>query len=295
MTAPLSHRLQLISWTGIRRQDWVRTGRSCRGLVGKKESVWRTRAWPSLAGLHAQLLSVGRLVWLRFRAGVGPAVKGGHRAPFAVCVQAAIRRVVWLELAVPLGLLQCTNCSSTNRQKDKHNKYHSHEILHIATERLQDMMNSSSTYPAAPTVHSASLSHRCLAGGYGFFASCTGCTRWLCLESVLGKPVWQSSVSKNFREPWSNAAVFTCSGKTFHTQKHLYRDNSVTYVGTIPGGKGAKKQISSTACCTLVFNLSDLLVTLTIDTFTYLSVQLLGDYTAKRLWKLFSKTSHLPI
>lgn len=120
-TASLSHRLQLVSWTGIRRQDWVWTGRSCRGLVGKKESVWRTRAWPSLAGLHAQLLSVGRLVWLRFRAGVWPAVKGGHCTPLAVCVQAAIRRVVWLELTAPLGLLQCTNYSSTHRQKDKNN------------------------------------------------------------------------------------------------------------------------------------------------------------------------------
>lgn len=43
--------------------------------------------------------------------------------------------------------------------------------------------------PAAPAEHSASSSHQCLAGGYGFSASYTGCTRWLCLESVLGTPV----------------------------------------------------------------------------------------------------------
>lgn len=69
-----------------------------------------------------------------------------------------------------------------------------------------------------------------------------------------------------------------------------------------------KKQISSmllhhytcrlnyaTACCISVFNLNDLSITSTIDTFISLSVQLLGDYTAKRLWKWFSKTmSHSP-
>lgn len=42
--------------------------------------------------------------------------------------------------------------------------------------------------PAAPAVHSASLDRQYLAGGCGFFVSCTGCTPWLCLESVLGKP-----------------------------------------------------------------------------------------------------------
>lgn len=48
---------------------------------------------------------------------------------------------------------------------------------------------SPSTHPAAPTARSASSGRRCLAGGCGSSASCTGCTRWLCLESVLGTPV----------------------------------------------------------------------------------------------------------
>lgn len=44
------------------------------------------------------------------------------------------------------------------------------------------------THPAAPTPHSASSGRRCLVGECGFSASWTGCTRWLCPESVLGKP-----------------------------------------------------------------------------------------------------------
>lgn len=115
--APLSHSLHLVSWTGVRRQDWARTDRRSRGAGGQKESVWRMGCERSLAGLHTQLLSVGRLVRLWFRAGVRAAVEGRHRAPFAVCVQAAVRRVVSLELSVPLGLLQGSNCRST--QKDK--------------------------------------------------------------------------------------------------------------------------------------------------------------------------------
>lgn len=33
--APLSHSLHLVSWTGVRRQDSVRTGKRELGLVGK--------------------------------------------------------------------------------------------------------------------------------------------------------------------------------------------------------------------------------------------------------------------
>lgn len=69
MTAPLSRSPRLVSWTAIRRQDRVQTGGSYRGCGGQKESVWRARrrgSWLSLAGLHAQLLSVGQLVRLRF-------------------------------------------------------------------------------------------------------------------------------------------------------------------------------------------------------------------------------------
>lgn len=44
------------------------------------------------------------------------------------------------------------------------------------------------THPAAPTPRSASSGRQCLVGECGFSASWTGCTQWLCPESVLEKP-----------------------------------------------------------------------------------------------------------
>lgn len=44
-----------------------------------------------LTGLQAKLLSVGRLLGLRLRAGVGPPVEGRDGAAFGVGVQAAVR------------------------------------------------------------------------------------------------------------------------------------------------------------------------------------------------------------
>lgn len=101
--------LQLIIWPGLRserRQEASGQGKKY------KESVWRTRAWLHLAGVPTQLLPARRLILLRFRAGVGAPVEGRHSAAFAVCVKAAVRRVVCL--AVPFGLLECTDCERTH-------------------------------------------------------------------------------------------------------------------------------------------------------------------------------------
>lgn len=98
--------LQLVTWPALRFER-----RQEAGGQRNKESVWKSRAWQHLAGLSAQLLPVGRLILLWFRAGVGAPVEGRHRAAFAVCVKAAVRRVVCL--AVPFGLLECTNCESS--------------------------------------------------------------------------------------------------------------------------------------------------------------------------------------
>lgn len=74
------------------------------------------RPWPgcnpsgSLAGLHAQLLPVGRLLGLRLGAGVGASVERRHGAAFGIGVQAAVRRgVAGLELGGALHLLQSTD------------------------------------------------------------------------------------------------------------------------------------------------------------------------------------------
>lgn len=162
-------------------QMWVQTG--SWWAKKNKESVGRTRALLYLAGLPAQLLPGGRLVQLRFRAGVGAPVEGRHRAAFAVCVKAAVRRVVCL--AVPFGLFECTDCDSTNTQAQLQNA------------KIKDGGGSmsGSTHPAALTQHSASSGRRCLAGECGFSASWTGYTQWLCQESVLGKPEKQAKGS----------------------------------------------------------------------------------------------------
>lgn len=106
------------AWKGLCRvfsssPDLVSGLSADRKRVGRKnkESVWRTRAWLHLAGVPAQLLPARRLILLWLRAGVGAPVEGRHRAAFAVCVKAAVRRVVCL--AVPFGLLECTHCEST--------------------------------------------------------------------------------------------------------------------------------------------------------------------------------------
>lgn len=102
------------AWEGLCRvfsssPDLVSGLSADRKRVGRKnkESVWRTRAWLHLAGVSAQLLPARRLFLLWLRAGVGAPVEGRHRAAFAVCVKAAVRRVVCL--AVPFGLLECTH------------------------------------------------------------------------------------------------------------------------------------------------------------------------------------------
>lgn len=217
-TASLSHSLQLVSWTGIRRQDWVQTGRTCQGegaggqirvcserLVGPAESSWAPRAasfcWA------APLVPIQS--WSRTRRR-----KRTLRSLCGLCTGCCQRSSLSGADCFPWPSQGHELRQQPQREKDKNKN--TTPTTHC-TLLLKDFIrtDSSCTHPAAPTAHSASLGRRCLAGGCGFFASCTGCTRWLCLESVLGKPVWQSSVSKNFREPWSNAAVST-SGKTWH-------------------------------------------------------------------------------
>lgn len=54
-------------------------------------AAWtRCRPCGSLAGLHAQLLPVGRLLHLRLGAGVGASVERRHGAAFGIGVQAAV-------------------------------------------------------------------------------------------------------------------------------------------------------------------------------------------------------------
>lgn len=103
-----------LTWSQI----WVQTGSK---WAEKTKSVWRTRAWLHLAGVPAQLLPARRLILLRFRAGVGAPVEGRHCAAFAVCIKAAVRRVVCL--AVPFGLLEGTDCESTHTRAQLQNKY----------------------------------------------------------------------------------------------------------------------------------------------------------------------------
>lgn len=73
--------------------------------------------------------------------------------------------------------------------KDRNKRCLRHLRLNPRDKNVRYLFNKSTAYPAAPAVHSASLDRQYLAGGCGFFVSCTGCTPWLCLESVLGKPV----------------------------------------------------------------------------------------------------------
>lgn len=103
--APLSQSLHLVLWTGVTRQGWGQTRERSWEAVGPKR-VWRAA---SLTGLHAQPLPVWWLVWLWIGAGVRSAIEGWHGAPFTVCVQAAVGRVVCLMLSVPLRLLQSSN------------------------------------------------------------------------------------------------------------------------------------------------------------------------------------------
>lgn len=81
------------------------------------------RPWPgfkplsSLAGLHAELLPVGRLLCLRLGAWVRASVERRHGAAFGIGVQAAVRRrVAGLELGGALHLLQSTDCRNTWRR-----------------------------------------------------------------------------------------------------------------------------------------------------------------------------------
>ena len=71
----------------------------------------------SLAGLHTQLLPVGRLLCLRLGARVGASVERRHGAAFGIGVQAAVGwRVAGLELGGALHLLQSTDCTWTRRE-----------------------------------------------------------------------------------------------------------------------------------------------------------------------------------
>lgn len=71
----------------------------------------------SLAGLHAQLLPVGRLLRLGLGARVGAPVERRHSAAFGIGVQAAVgRRVAGLELGGALHLLQSTDYTWRQRE-----------------------------------------------------------------------------------------------------------------------------------------------------------------------------------
>lgn len=125
----------------------------------------------SLAGLHAQLLPVGRLVGLRLGAGVGAAVERRHGAAFGVGVEAAVgRRVAGLELSGALHLLQSTHCVDTHTGA-KGQLRKADNMFHTLTERLQVRLRS----------------HDVTSASFCFIQSCTiqQPLSLLCLETEM--------------------------------------------------------------------------------------------------------------
>lgn len=133
-----------------------------------------------LAGLHAQLLPVGRLLCFGLRAGVGAPVERRHGSAFGVGVLSAVGRLV-ADLVLS-GALHLFQGADWRRERT---------VSHGSRARGREH-GGALTYLAAPAVRSAASGRRCPAGACGFSVSYTGCTLWLCLRSELEMPVGET-------------------------------------------------------------------------------------------------------